>query len=78
MGGDSGGESRKNKTFFSIMKLCKLFREKKRKTYDSIVNFGALHAVILVATGFVGGIFTAIAGSGDDICSFSILSLLFR
>jgi hypothetical protein len=29
-------------------------------------------------TGFIGGIFTAIAGSGVDICSFSILSLLFR
>ena len=68
----------KIRLLFTIMNFCKLFREKKRKTYDSIVNFGALHAVILVATGFVGGIFTAIAGSGVDICSFSILSLLFR
>jgi hypothetical protein len=41
-------------------------------------NFTVWKAVALVLTGFVGGIFTAIAGSGVDICSFSILSLLFR
>ena len=28
--------------------------------------------------GFVGGNFSALAGSGVDICSFSVLSLLFR
>lgn len=34
--------------------------------------------MVLVLTGFVGGMFTAVAGSGVDICSFSVLSLLFR
>jgi hypothetical protein len=53
-------------------------REKKRKTYDSIPVFGPWEAVILVITGLIGGIFTAIAGSGVDISSFSFLSLLFR
>lgn len=53
-------------------------REHKRKTFDSIRNFGVWQAVILLFVGFLGGIFSAIAGSGVDICSFSILSLLFR
>ena len=33
---------------------------------------------MLFVTGFVGGIFTSFAGSGLDICSFSVLTLLFR
>ena len=53
-------------------------REHKRKTFDSIRNFGVWQSVILLFVGFLGGIFSAIAGSGVDICSFSILSLLFR
>lgn len=35
-------------------------------------------ALILLGAGFLGGIFTSIAGSGIDICSFSVLTLLFR
>merc|ERR1711937_165013 len=35
-------------------------------------------ALILLGAGFIGGIFTSIAGSGIDICSFSCLTLLFR
>jgi len=58
--------------------LFLLNREKKRKTYDSIQNFGTWQAVSLVLTGFLGGIFSGVTGSGVDICSFSILSLLFR
>jgi len=58
--------------------LFLLNREHKRKTFDSIVNFGIWQAVVLLAVGFLGGIFSAIAGSGVDICSFSVLSLLFR
>ena len=57
------------------MKNC---RQHKRRTFDSIPNFGLGHAFILTITGFIGGIFSAISGSGVDICSFSILSLLFR
>ncbi len=35
-------------------------------------------AIVLLATGFIGGIFSSIAGSGIDICSFAVLTLLFR
>ncbi|KAJ1460410.1 sulfite exporter TauE/SafE-domain-containing protein [Pelagophyceae sp. CCMP2097] len=40
-----------------------------------ILNWKAL---VLVAAGFLGGIFTSISGSGIDICSFAVLTLLFR
>lgn len=33
--------------------------------------------VVLVATGFIGGFMTSLVGSGMDICSFSVLTLLF-
>ena len=35
-------------------------------------------ATVLIATGFLGGIFSSISGSGIDICSFACLTLLFR
>ena len=54
------------------------FRQHKRLTIDKIQNFGIWQALVLIVTGFIGGIFSAITGSGVDICSFSILSLLFR
>ena len=54
------------------------FRQHKRITFDSIPMFGIWQAGVLSLTGFLGGIFSAITGSGVDICSFSILSLLFR
>ena len=53
-------------------------REHKRVTYDSIQNFGIWQALVLTFTGFIGGMFTGVTGSGTDICSFAILSLLFR
>uniref|UniRef100_A0A914DUT2 Sulfite exporter TauE/SafE family protein n=1 Tax=Acrobeloides nanus TaxID=290746 RepID=A0A914DUT2_9BILA len=55
-----------------------LNREYKRKTFDQIQNFSPYKAIVLLATGFVGGIFTSFAGSGLDICTFSIITLLFR
>jgi len=58
--------------------LFLLNREHKRKTFDQIPKFGVWQAVALLAVGFLGGIFSAVAGSGVDICSFSVLSLLFR
>jgi len=58
--------------------LFLLNREYKRKTFDQIPNFGVWQAIVLLAVGFLGGIFSAVAGSGVDICSFSVLSLLFR
>ena len=58
--------------------LFLLNREHKRRTFDEITNFGLWQAVVLLFVGFLGGIFSAVAGSGVDICSFSVLSLLFR
>ncbi|CAD5210548.1 unnamed protein product [Bursaphelenchus okinawaensis] len=55
-----------------------LNREKKRKTFPQIQEFCFWKAMVLVATGFVGGVFTAFAGSGVDICIFSIITLLFN
>ena len=50
----------------------------KRKTYHTIPEFGLGKTLILMATGIIGGIFTSVAGSGLDICTFSMLTLLFR
>ena len=50
----------------------------KRKTYKIIPDFNQWKLIVLLLTGFMGGIFSAIAGSGVDICSFSMLTLLFR
>ena len=58
--------------------LFLLNRQHKRPTFDSVPNFGLWQAMTLTITGFFGGIFSAITGSGVDICSFSMLSLLFR
>uniref|UniRef100_A0A1I7W9L0 Membrane transporter protein n=1 Tax=Heterorhabditis bacteriophora TaxID=37862 RepID=A0A1I7W9L0_HETBA len=52
--------------------------QKKRKTYKTIPEFRIWKAAVLSTTGFVGGIFTAFAGSGVDICIFSVITLLFR
>uniref|UniRef100_A0A1I7RPB0 Membrane transporter protein n=2 Tax=Bursaphelenchus xylophilus TaxID=6326 RepID=A0A1I7RPB0_BURXY len=59
------------------LSLWILNREKKRPTYSQIQNFCFWKAMVLLATGFVGGVFTAFAGSGVDICIFSVITLLF-
>ncbi|KAK6021580.1 hypothetical protein OSTOST_12746, partial [Ostertagia ostertagi] len=58
--------------------LYLLNSQKKRTTYSIIPDFKPWKALVLVVTGFVGGIFTSFAGSGVDICIFSINTLLFR
>lgn len=48
---------------------------------DKIFIFGLgiqWKALVLLGFGFLGGVFSAMAGSGIDICSFSALTLLFR
>uniref|UniRef100_A0A915BQD6 Membrane transporter protein n=1 Tax=Parascaris univalens TaxID=6257 RepID=A0A915BQD6_PARUN len=65
--------------FFSFaLALYLLNSEKKRVTFDSIQNFTVIKAITLMVNGFIGGIFTGVAGSGIDVYSFSILTLLFR
>jgi len=58
--------------------LFLLNRQHKRRTFDTIPSFGVWQAGVLTGVGAVGGIFSSVAGSGVDICSFSVLSLLFR
>ncbi|VDM65257.1 unnamed protein product [Strongylus vulgaris] len=75
--------SQKKMLFVSIwasfaIALFILNSHKKRKTYPKIPDFKPWKAVVLSATGFVGGIFTAFAGSGVDICIFSMITLLYR
>ncbi|KAI6240564.1 hypothetical protein M3Y99_00451500 [Aphelenchoides fujianensis] len=54
-----------------------LNRERKRKTVPVIQEFCTWKAVVLLITGFVGGVFTSFAGSGLDICIFAVTTLLF-
>ena len=58
--------------------LFLLNRYHKRTTYKTIPDFKLWKIIVLLLTGFIGGIFTSVAGSGTDICSVSILTLLFR
>ena len=58
--------------------LFLLNRYHKRKTFRTIPEFKAWKAAVLLFTGFLGGVFSAVAGSGVNICSFSILTLFFR
>ncbi|KAK6020803.1 hypothetical protein OSTOST_13536, partial [Ostertagia ostertagi] len=64
-------------TAFAIA-LGILNSQKRRKTYKEIPDFCTWKAIVLFITGFVGGVFDAFAGSGVDICIFSIITLLFR
>uniref|UniRef100_A0A914WC71 Uncharacterized protein n=1 Tax=Plectus sambesii TaxID=2011161 RepID=A0A914WC71_9BILA len=57
--------------------LYLLNRMKKRKVYLKIQLFTWWKAVMLVATGYVGGTLTSFGGTGACICSFSILTLAF-
>ena len=58
--------------------LFLLNRYHKRRTFKEIPGVNFWKVLVLLVTGFVGGIFTAVTGSGLDICSFSVLTLLFR
>uniref|UniRef100_A0A914W1B8 Uncharacterized protein n=1 Tax=Plectus sambesii TaxID=2011161 RepID=A0A914W1B8_9BILA len=64
--------------FFSFaLALYMLNTRKKRTTFFKIQNFNAWKAMVLVCTGLAGGVFTSIVGSGVDVLSFSMLTLLF-
>ncbi|CAB01963.1 uncharacterized protein CELE_C15A11.4 [Caenorhabditis elegans] len=52
--------------------------QKKRPTFVKIPEFCFWKGLLLFLTGIVGGVFDAFAGSGIDICMFSIVTLLFR
>ena len=58
--------------------LYLLNRTPNRRVTQAIIDRSSATRAILFITGIVGGIFTGIAGSGIDICSFCVLTLLFR
>ena len=58
--------------------LFLLNRYHGRRTFAKVPRFKAWKGVILFISGLCGGIFTSFAGSGLDICSFSVLTLFFR
>ncbi|KAL6062823.1 Amine oxidase family protein [Balamuthia mandrillaris] len=65
--------------FFAF--ACSLFalnRVRHRKTYLTIPYRCWWKALLLMVVGFVGGLLTSVAGSGIDICTFSVLTLFFR
>ena len=64
--------------FSFAVSLYLLNRTRKRHAFSQIPRFVLWKAVVLFIAGFVGGVFTSLSGSGVDICSFSILTLLFR
>lgn len=62
-----------------------LNRNYHRRVFEEIPDFEAFsgfgiswRALVLLASGFFGGIFSSISGAGIDFCCFSILTLLFR
>uniref|UniRef100_A0A1I8B1M6 Membrane transporter protein n=1 Tax=Meloidogyne hapla TaxID=6305 RepID=A0A1I8B1M6_MELHA len=75
--------SEKKMLFVSIwfsfaISLYVLNTQKKRRTHSGISQFNWWKATVLFVAGFIGGLCSAFAGSGVDICAFSVLTLLFR
>ena len=55
-----------------------LNRNPNRKVYDKIPDMRPWKIVVLIIVGFIGGTFSAWAGSGLDLCVFSVVTTLFR
>ena len=49
-----------------------------RKTCEKLESMSVGKLSVMIGTGILGGIFTSFAGSGINICCFSILTLFFR
>ena len=58
--------------------LYLLNRDPNRKVYNKIPDVRPWKVLVLLLTGFIGGIFTSWAGSGLDLCVFSVTTTLFR
>ena len=65
------------------LSLYFLNTNRHRHVYNSIQNWHSnfcenWRRLAILFTGFVGGILSSISGSGIDICSFAVITLLFR
>ena len=58
--------------------LFLLNRDPERRVFNKIPCVRPWKIAVLLLTGFIGGIFTSWAGSGLDLCTFSIITTLFR
>ena len=58
--------------------LYLLNRDPNRTVYNKIQDVRPWKVAVLLLTGFIGGIFSAWAGSGLDLCVFSVVTTLFR
>ena len=58
--------------------LFLLNRNPNRKVYDKIPDMKPWKIGVLILVGFIGGTFSAWAGSGLDLCVFSVVTTLFR
>ena len=58
--------------------LYLLNRDPDRKVYNKIPSVRPWKIAVIFFTGFVGGVFTSWAGSGVDLCVFSVVTTLFR
>lgn len=58
--------------------LFRLNRQRKRVTLLEIQNPATKDRLLFVFQGFVGGILSSMAGSGIDICTFTLLVLRYR
>lgn len=63
-------------SFASVLLFLIIFR--KGKIHNRIQRLDLMKSGILLIVGFIGGVFTALVGNGLDICTFSVLTLLFR
>jgi uncharacterized membrane protein YfcA len=54
------------------------FSKKKYKPLKTLENVKYYHRLTLIAVGIVGGILGALTGGGLDICTYSVLTILFR
>jgi len=64
--------------FTFAVSLFWLNRLHGRKVYDEIQDYNHKTTATLFAFGVLGGIFSSVAGSGIDICSFACLTLMYR
>jgi len=64
--------------FAFAVNLFILNRQKQRHTFMVIQRPNLGTYLVLLIVGFVGGVLSAIAGSGIDICTFSVLTLLYH
>lgn len=64
---------------FGVSLLLKNYSKRNNKfVYKSMPDEKACHNIVLFSIGIIGGLFTAVLGTGADIIAFSIVTILYR